>query len=79
MSAPTCAVCNRNPERMNSDVAECSHVNCPARRRAWSERPTGRENFAGPWPKNEDRDPMPLDAELRQQSTTTTTTTKAAP
>jgi len=28
-----CAVCGRDPKRMNSTVAECSHVDCPNRRR----------------------------------------------
>lgn len=58
-----CVVCNRDPERMNSAVAECSHVQCPHRRRAWSERPTAAELFKGPWPKNENRDPKPLNFE----------------
>lgn len=64
MSIERCIVCTRNPARMNSAVAECSHIECPHRRRSWSERPTGRENFSGPWPKNEEADPLPLDAEL---------------
>lgn len=34
-----CRVCDRDPGRMNSDRAECSHVECPNRRSAWSERP----------------------------------------
>lgn len=29
----TCAVCQRDEKRMNSEVAECSHVECPHRRR----------------------------------------------
>jgi hypothetical protein len=57
-----CATCHRNPERMNSDVAECSHVDCPHRRRAWSERPTRAQLFKGPWPKYIEADPRPLDA-----------------
>lgn len=55
-----CGVCQRDPARRNSAVAECSHVECPHRRRAWSERPTPAELFKGPWPKNEDADPRPL-------------------
>ena len=27
-----CTICHRNPERMNSRIAECSHVDCPHRR-----------------------------------------------
>lgn len=27
-----CTVCNRNPERMNSLFAQCSHVDCPHRK-----------------------------------------------
>lgn len=34
-----CAVCARNPKRMNSEVAECSHCECPHRGKAWSDRP----------------------------------------
>ena len=60
-----CSTCNRDPQRMNSAIAECSHPDCPHRRRAWSERPTGRENYQGPWPKNVDRDPEPIDTQVR--------------
>ena len=60
MTPDPCAVCNRDPERMNSKIAECSHVDCPHRRRAWSERPTPAELYRGPWPKNKDADPVPL-------------------
>jgi hypothetical protein len=28
----TCDTCGRNPERMNSSVAQCSHVDCPNRK-----------------------------------------------
>lgn len=59
-----CAVCNRDPKRMNSAVAECSHCDCPHRRRAWSERPTRAELYRGPWPKNTEQDPQPLDKEI---------------
>lgn len=34
-----CGVCSRDPSRMNSPVAECSHCDCPHRGRAWSDRP----------------------------------------
>lgn len=27
-----CVVCQRNPERMNSRIAQCSHVECPHRK-----------------------------------------------
>lgn len=58
----TCNVCNRDPSRMNSDIAECSHIQCPHRRTAWSERPTHADLFRGPWPKPErDRDPEAVD------------------
>lgn len=40
MSAAKCGTCQRDPKRMNSDVAECSHPDFPHRRRAWSERTT---------------------------------------
>jgi len=57
-----CDTCQRDPERMNSTVSECSHVECPHRRKAWSERPTASELFRGPWAtKAEDLDPIPLD------------------
>lgn len=34
MSEPTpkCTTCGRNPDRMNSNVAECSHIECPSRK-----------------------------------------------
>lgn len=63
MSVP-CNTCARDPGRMNSDFAECSHIDCPHRRRAWSERPSRAQLFKGPWPANKDADPKPLDAEL---------------
>ena len=64
-----CNVCNRNPERMNSDIAECSHVDCPNRRRAWSERPTPSDLYRGPWKKNNSRDPLPLDRAIKKGRT----------
>ena len=33
----TCAVCSRDPERVNGEFSECSHVDCPSRRKHWSE------------------------------------------
>lgn len=61
MSTTHCNVCTRDPSRMNSDLAECSHIQCPHRRRAWSERPSPAELFKGPWPKHKDADPVPAD------------------
>jgi hypothetical protein len=62
-----CTTCNRDPDRMNGPVSECSHVECPHRRHAWSERP-GRELFKGPHPTPpKDADPVPLDKFYRQR------------
>lgn len=61
----TCNLCKRDPARMNSSVSECSHRDCPHRRKAWSERPAKAELFKGPWPKNTDADPKPLDQEVK--------------
>ena len=47
-----CQVCQRDPQRMNSEFAECSHVDCPNRRKAWSERP--RPATKHPSPKKKD-------------------------
>lgn len=33
--ASMCKVCQRNPKQCNSDRAECSHVDCPYRSKAW--------------------------------------------
>ena len=41
----SCQVCKRDPKRMNSAVAECSHVDCPSRERAWS---NGTKPYAPP-------------------------------
>lgn len=64
MSKPAekCAVCARDPKRMNSTFAECSHPDCSHRRKAWSDREP--PVFKGPWPKNIDADPKPIDKEL---------------
>jgi hypothetical protein len=62
----TCQVCNRDSKRMNNDFAECSHITCPVRRNSWSERPSEKELFKGPWPKHVDADPMPMDVALNQ-------------
>jgi len=61
--ADKCTVCNRDPKRMNSEVAECSHPDCPHRRKAWSEQQLPR--FKGPWPKNTDADPVPADKVIK--------------
>lgn len=65
MTAQKCGTCSRDPKKMNSEFAECSHVECPHRRRAWSERPAPADLFRGPYPKNVDRDPLPLDKEMK--------------
>ena len=59
----TCGTCSRDPERMNGEFSECSHPECPHRRQAWSERPSPA--FKGPWVKNVDADPKPLDVVLK--------------
>jgi hypothetical protein len=61
MTAPPCLVCGKDPKRCNNEFSECSHVECPHRRTAWSERPSPASLFKGPWPKNTDADPLPLD------------------
>ncbi|WP_295978758.1 hypothetical protein [uncultured Variovorax sp.] len=61
-----CSVCTRDPERMNGDMSECSHIDCPHRRKAWSERPTPAQLYRGPWPaKSREADPQPLDTTVR--------------
>lgn len=45
-----CITCNRDPKRMNGDRGECSHVECPHRRNAWSERPSGHPYDGQPAP-----------------------------
>lgn len=32
MNKPKCATCNRDAERMNSAISECSHIECPSRK-----------------------------------------------
>ena len=60
-----CTICNRDPKSVNNPAfSECSHVDCPHRRSAWSERPTKRELFRGPWATNVDADPLPVDVFL---------------
>lgn len=53
-----CVVCHRNEFLQNTPTRECSHVECPSRRKAWSERPEPTPQ--GPWPVNVDADPLPL-------------------
>lgn len=55
-----CAICSKDPKNRNNAFFECSHVDCPHRRHAWSERPTPEQLYKGPWAKNEDKDPKPL-------------------
>lgn len=57
----TCAVCNRDHARMNSKFSECSHIDCPHRRKAWSERPTPAELNHNHPPRDREIDPQPLD------------------
>ncbi len=56
-----CVVCYRYPEAVNGWNSECSHVDCPHRRKAWSEGPDLVKR-KGPWLKDEDGDPEPLDS-----------------
>ena len=63
MSKIQCVVCRRDPARVNNEVAECSHMDCLHRRKAWSERPVAVRT--GPWPKNVSEDPKPLDEVLK--------------
>lgn len=53
-----CQTCHRDSKRANSDWAECSHVDCPHRRRAWSERPRAGDNkqFLAAMAESEGRD-----------------------
>lgn len=54
-----CAVCKRDPTRINSGVSECSHVACPTREVAWS---SGTKPYAPPpKPNKAAGDPRPLD------------------
>lgn len=32
-----CAVCGRDPQQTNTEHRECSHVDCPHRRKQWSD------------------------------------------
>lgn len=41
----TCTTCNRDPKRVNNEHGECSHRDCPHRRRCWSERPEHAAHF----------------------------------
>lgn len=59
-----CTTCTRDPLRVNGFESECSHIECPHRRKAWSERPTRDDLFRGPWPKAQEADPKPLDGDL---------------
>lgn len=63
MSHERCAICSRDPKRMNSAAAECSHVDCPHRRRAWSERPAPAPRAPRTPFSARDYDPRPLSGE----------------
>lgn len=63
-----CNVCERDVDRHNSDRAECSHVDCPHRRHAWSER--GRLGVSprpAPARKRDNEADAPLDKLVRQK------------
>lgn len=66
MKKQSCVICMRDPKRMNGEFSECSHPECPHRRRAWSDRPT--PSYKGPWTKNEDKDPDPLDSVIKDNT-----------
>lgn len=53
-----CQTCRRDRTKVNSEWAECSHVDCPHRRRAWSERPRAGDNkqFLAAMAESEGRD-----------------------
>lgn len=61
----TCAVCKREVRNVVRWNRECSHVECPNRRTAWSERPTKADLHRGPWQTYEENDPLPIDVELK--------------
>lgn len=65
MSKKVCSVCGGDPEKKNSAWNECSHVQCPSRRKAWSESPQAIDFFKGPWPENVDQDPLPIDQVIK--------------
>jgi hypothetical protein len=56
-----CATCGRDPAKVNTWFAECSHVDCPHRRKAWSD---GTGIPLAPPADNRDADPLPLDVDL---------------
>jgi hypothetical protein len=58
VAASKCELCNRDPKRMNSIVAECSHPSCTHRRNPWTAPTIGPRDAT---PKNTEADPMPLD------------------
>lgn len=63
----TCTTCNRDPKRMNSAWDECSHPDCPHRRRAWSERPGPELHGDREPPIKRSDDPTPLDKFYQQR------------
>lgn len=44
-----CVICTRKAARMNSAVAECSHIDCPHRRACWADG-TGYAKWVPPKP-----------------------------
>ena len=59
-----CAVCKRDPARANGELAECSHIDCPHRRKAWSERPTPQPRRRWPEQPRKERPTPPLSGTL---------------
>lgn len=39
IAAEKCKTCSRDPKKQTGELWECSHPDCPHRRRAWSDRP----------------------------------------
>lgn len=46
-STERCTECGRNPRTINSDMSECSVIECPHRRRCSSEGPCDRAVVPG--------------------------------
>lgn len=42
-SVERCDECGRNPRTINSDMSECSVIECPHRRRCWSDSTPPRQ------------------------------------
>ncbi|MEY2655322.1 MAG: hypothetical protein RLZZ524_2350 [Pseudomonadota bacterium] len=55
-----CTVCQHDPAKRNNEFSECSHPDCPHRRKSWSERPEhyrARETFTNPLDEHFDKEP----------------------